>query len=90
MSQRNKYVELVVPDSSMPKHYVAGYEVVSDSRQIDGRMGAKRHLFLKKRGDKVEDPVAEKSVVRKKKKKKMDPAAQPATAFDTSKEESNG
>jgi len=67
-----KYVELVIKDEGMPRHWLSGYEVVSDHR-ADGQ----RHLFLKRResaASAAPKPKAKRRAAAKK-------VAEPATAF---------
>ena len=70
MAGKSKYVELVFPVSpSIPRHSLAGYELVSDYI-ADGQ----RHLFLKRRESAPAPRIAKKAKV-------AAPAPSPATAF---------
>ena len=66
-----KYVELVIKDEGMPRHWLSGYEVVSDHRS-DGQ----RHLFLKRR-----ESAASAAPKPKAKRRAAKKTTEPATAF---------
>jgi hypothetical protein len=70
-----KYVELVVKEQGMPKHYLSGYVIVSDHRS-----SGSRHLFLK-RGQDEAKPDAPVKKRQRKPRSNSQPQPSPATSF---------